>query len=118
MQNLTKRNLISKKCYCYFRNDATDEIIFEEITKETYKNMGGVDGYKFNPQKEGYTTLYAHEDVPCVDTESGFLGVNEYCDYDDNLYFLSIKRPNGGVARMAIEKQYIVDDVLTKDLWQ
>jgi hypothetical protein len=79
--------------------------------------MGEIDGYKFNPVKEGYTLFVAHEGIPFVETTSGFLGLNEYCDYDDG-YFIVVKNPYGKITRTKVEKTDIEDTFLVKDLWR
>lgn len=109
---LTKREYLGTGTFCEFLNKETQETYLQEIDKELYTLICGVDGYKYNPEpKEGFTLVTISSDVIKVDSEKGILVTNEYVIDNNGTYVVSFEEDGLAKQRSYTEEQF-------NNIWQ
>lgn len=108
---LTKKEYLGVGYVHRFQDNITGEIINIPCSKQEYESMGGVDGYKNNPTKDGFTWLCSWGETIMCDNEDTVLKENEYCDIGDK-YFVVLKDEKGDFKASKVTKDKIVKDSL------
>ncbi len=73
-EKLTKRSYLGMAKFCTYRDSKGNEIVEEGEPREI----------------DGYTFAYSADEIK-VDSKTGRLGLNEYCDFDGDYYVVKEK---------------------------